>query len=89
MRPGEHLQQARTAAAVETEQALDDLLPLLRSLRPQDLSTTLNALSSALRNRGDRLGTVLARQGQYLSRLNPALPTVQQDLDRLADVLDT
>ena len=78
--------QDRTSTALETEQALDDLLPLLRALRPQDLSRTLNALSSALRGRGDVLGRNLQRTGAYLARLNPSLPTLQQDLAGLADL---
>jgi phospholipid/cholesterol/gamma-HCH transport system substrate-binding protein len=85
LREGDVIAQNRTRTAMETETAVNDLLPLLKALNPQDVSTTLNALSTALRDRGDKLGANLQRTGAYLARLNPHLPTLQQDLAGLAD----
>lgn len=85
LRSGSHIDQDHSATAVETERAVDDLLPLLRSLRPADLSKALNALSTSLRGRGDELGANLARTASYLRSLNPSLPTLQQDMAGLAD----
>jgi phospholipid/cholesterol/gamma-HCH transport system substrate-binding protein len=85
IRAGDTITQDRSTTAVETERVLDNLLPLLKSLKPQELSTTLNALSTALRGRGDALGANLARTGAYLRALNPSLPTLQQDMQGLAD----
>jgi phospholipid/cholesterol/gamma-HCH transport system substrate-binding protein len=82
---GDVIPQDRSSTALETERVLNDLLPLLKSLRPQELSTTLNALSTALRDRGDRLGSNLSMAGSYLAKLNPAIPQVGSDLQGLAD----
>lgn len=89
LRAGDVIRQDRTSTALETERAVDDLLPVLRSLRPQDLSRTLDALSTALRGRGDRLGADLQRTAAYLTHLNPQLPTLQHDLAGLADLADS
>jgi virulence factor Mce-like protein len=86
---GSVIDQDHSSTARETETAVNDLLPLLRSLRPQDLSTALNALATALRGRGERLGEQLSRTAAYLRRFNPSLPTLQQDLAGLADVART
>ena len=79
------IDQDHSSTARETETAINNLLPLLRSLKPAQLSTTLNALSAALRDRGDKLGANLARTAAYLKQLNPSLPTLQQDMAGLAD----
>jgi phospholipid/cholesterol/gamma-HCH transport system substrate-binding protein len=83
---GDVIAQDRSATALETETALNDLLPLLKALRPQELSTFLNALSGSVRGRGDRLGDNLALAGAYLTRINPELPNVGRDLQGLADL---
>jgi phospholipid/cholesterol/gamma-HCH transport system substrate-binding protein len=86
---GDVITMDRSQAAFETAQAVDDLLPLLRTLRPEKLSVTLNALSSALRDRGDRIGANLERTAAYLAQLNPELPTIEQDLKGIADLAET
>ena len=86
---GDVISQDRSETALETEQALNDLLPLLQALRPQDVSVTLNALSSALRGRGDRLGDNLVLVDDYLEGLNPSVPTLGEDFRGLADFADT
>lgn len=86
LRDGDVIPQDRSQTALETERVLNDLLPLLKSLRPQELSTTLTALSTALRGRGDRLGGSLVLAGAYFTRLNPALPQVGEDLRGVADL---
>jgi phospholipid/cholesterol/gamma-HCH transport system substrate-binding protein len=86
---GDVIEQNRTSTALETETAVNDLLPVLKALQPQDLSTALNALSGALRGRGDVLGANLQRTAAYLSRLNPQLPTLKQDLAGVADLAST
>ena len=79
----------RSTSAFETAQAVDNLLPLLQTLRPEKLSVTLNALSTALRDRGDRVGANLERTAAYLAEINPELPTIEQDLRGLADLATT
>jgi virulence factor Mce-like protein len=88
LRSGDVIPQDRSETALETERVLNDLLPLLKSLRPQELSTTLNALSTALRDRGERLGGNLVTAGAYFRKLNPALPQAGADLQGLADLTD-
>ena len=88
VREGDVLEQDRSVVGIETEDVLDDALPLLQALRPADLSRTLNALSGALRDRGDRIGENAQLTDAYLKGLNPALPDLQQDLRGLADLAD-
>ncbi len=88
VREGDVLQQDRSKVMLETQKVLDDFLPLLQSLRPDDLSRTLNAVSGALRDRGDRIGANFALQDEYFKAFNPALPALQRNLQALADVAD-
>ncbi|HUR50634.1 MAG TPA: MCE family protein [Mycobacteriales bacterium] len=88
LRNGDVIPQDRSSTALETERVLNDLLPLLKSLHPAAVSTTLNALSTALRDRGDRLGRDLVSSGAYFARINPAIPQAGADLAGLADLTD-
>ena len=88
LKAGDTISQDRSHAALETETALDDLLPVLRSLQPQKLSMALNALSSTLRGRGDRIGADAALQAAYLHKINPQLPTLARDMRGLADLAE-
>ena len=78
----------RSENARETEETLNDLLPLLQTLRPQELSTTLNALSTALRGRGDQIGENLELVDSYLREFNPEIPTLGEDFRGIADFAD-
>lgn len=86
---GDVIEQDHSPASVELEQVLGDLMPLLQALEPEQLASTLSALSTALDGRGEQLGTTLVRLGEYLRQLNPELPTLTEDIDRLADFADT
>ena len=86
---GDVITQDRSTTALETEKVIDDLMPLLQSLKPAQLSMTLNALATALRGRGDKLGNNLATAGTYFARLNPSLPTLRQDMQGLADLANS
>jgi phospholipid/cholesterol/gamma-HCH transport system substrate-binding protein len=85
---GDVIPQDRTAAARETEETLNDLLPLLQTLRPAELSTTLNAVSTALRGRGDQLGENLELVESYLREFNPQIETLGEDLGLFAEFAD-
>ncbi len=89
LQQGDVISQDRSETGRELSEALDALLPLLRTLQPDQVSTTLNALSTALRGRGDRLGNNLVLAGDYFEQFNPELPTLQQDFRGLADFADT
>jgi phospholipid/cholesterol/gamma-HCH transport system substrate-binding protein len=88
LRDGDVIGQDRSRTARETATALDNLLPLLQTLKPQQLSITLNALSSALRGRGDQLGENLEVVDAYLQEFNPELARLQEVNAGLADYAD-
>jgi phospholipid/cholesterol/gamma-HCH transport system substrate-binding protein len=77
-----------TRVPTEVQQALTNLYPLLRAVRPADLSASLNAVATALQGRGERLGDGLRRLDGYLQRLNPQMPRLVEDLRLLATVSD-
>jgi virulence factor Mce-like protein len=86
LRDGDVIPQDRSTTALETERVIDDLLPLLQSLKPADLSLALNATSSALRGRGDKIGRNLELVDSYFRQLNPELPKLLEDFRGLADL---
>lgn len=86
---GDVIGQDRSQNAIELQEVVDDLLPLLQAVSPQDLSYTLGAVADALRGRGDRLGENLATLGSYVGQVNTVLPQLQADISRIADVADT
>ncbi|WP_100500046.1 MCE family protein [Geodermatophilus chilensis] len=86
---GDVIPQDRTENAVELQRVIDDLLPLLQAVEPEDLSYTLGAVAGALRGRGEDLGRNLASIGDYVGELNTVLPQLQADITGLADVADT
>jgi phospholipid/cholesterol/gamma-HCH transport system substrate-binding protein len=89
IRDGAVITQDRSRAGTELQQVLDDALPLLQAIRPDKLAATLGALATALEGRGDRLGANLATLEHYLARLNTEMPTIADDVRKLATVLDT
>ena len=79
----------RTRLSIEVETVLSDLYPLLRAVQPADLNMTLNAIATALEGRGDQLGESLETLDGYLTRFNPELPALIEDLRLTAEVSDT
>lgn len=71
---------------VELNRILADLFPLLRSVDPAALNTTLHALATALQGRGEQIGTLVDDLEGYVSRFNRRLPTLREDLVLLAEV---
>ncbi|TXS47827.1 MCE family protein [Streptomyces sp. t39] len=86
LEPGDTITQDRTANAIELEQVLDDVLPLLTAVKPEKLSATLTAVSQALQGRGDQLGSTLETLEGHLERLNPHLPVLNRDITQLVEV---
>lgn len=86
---GDVIGQDRSENAIELQQVIDNLLPLLQAVEPQDLSYTLGAVADALRGRGDSLGENLATVGRYTQEINTVLPQLQADISELADFNDT
>lgn len=86
---GDVIPSDRVDTMVELQQILANLFPMLRSIRPADLNTTLYALSTALSGRGDKLGQLLEDMDDYLGKINVHMPTVKRDLVLLAQVSKT
>ncbi|WP_030859613.1 MCE family protein [Streptomyces sp. NRRL S-37] len=78
--------QDRSANAIELQQVLDDVLPMLTAVQPQKLSATLSAVSQALEGRGDQLGDTLSLLDEHLKEFNPHLPALNRDLRELVKV---
>lgn len=89
LRAGSVIGVDRSSSAIEFQRVLDGLLPLLRQVRPQDLSMTLNAVSTALSGHGRSLGQTAVLLQRYVADLNTALPDIKSDISGLADVADT
>jgi phospholipid/cholesterol/gamma-HCH transport system substrate-binding protein len=89
LRDGDVIPQDRSETARETSEALDSLLPLLQTLDPESVSTTLNALSTTLRGRGEKVGSNLSLAREYLASFNPELATLAEDFRGTADLADT
>ncbi|MFJ6571733.1 MCE family protein [Streptomyces sp. NPDC091292] len=83
---GSTVPQDRSANAIELQQVLDDVLPMLTAVQPQKLSATLSAVSQALEGRGDQLGDTLTQLDAHLKKFNPHLPTLNEDLKQLVKV---
>jgi phospholipid/cholesterol/gamma-HCH transport system substrate-binding protein len=88
IRAGAVITQDRSRNGVELERVLDDALPVLQSIRPDKLAATLAALATALEGRGEQLGQTLVLTDSYLRELNRELPTITEDVRRLANVLE-
>lgn len=82
---GDVIGQDRSETARELEVALDGLLPLLEAVPPQELATTLGALSQALAGRGESLGETLVNLQELTGGLRPTIPDLQEDITQLAD----
>jgi phospholipid/cholesterol/gamma-HCH transport system substrate-binding protein len=83
---GDVIRQDRSANAIELERVFDDLLPVLKAVQPQKLSTTLTAIATTLEGRGEQLGRTMAGTAAYLEEFNPNLPQLTDDLRDLARV---
>ncbi len=86
---GDVITQDRTSVAIELERVFADLLPLLRTVQPEKLAATLNALATTFDGRGTRLGQNLVLVDRYFTELNPHLPALQADISGLADLAST
>ncbi|TQL68437.1 phospholipid/cholesterol/gamma-HCH transport system substrate-binding protein [Nocardioides albertanoniae] len=79
----------RVRTSVELDAILARLFPLLKSIRPQDLNSTLHALATALSGNGEKLGETMVQLNDYLEKMNVHLPTLERDLNDMADVAET
>ena len=76
----------RSKGALEAQDVLGDLLPLLQAVQPAELNETLNAIATALHNKGPELGRVLTHFDQYLKIMNPNTAKLVDDIKKLGQV---
>ncbi|MHC3459165.1 MCE family protein [Streptomyces flavovirens] len=86
LRAGAEIPQDRSGNAIELEEVLDNVLPMLTAVEPQKLAATLGAVSQALEGRGDKLGDTLVTLDAHLKEFNPQLPTLNEDIKELVKV---
>ncbi|MCP2339124.1 MCE family protein [Actinomadura rupiterrae] len=86
LRAGDVISQDRSSNAIELQQVMDKMLPLLTAVRPADLSVTLSAISQALSGRGTQIGQTMVELDAYLKKMNPTVPTLSRDITELAKV---
>ncbi|MFJ4574063.1 MCE family protein [Streptomyces sp. NPDC088846] len=86
LRAGAVIPQDRSSNAIELEEVLDNVLPLLTAVKPEKLAATLGAVSQALEGRGEKLGDTLLTLDAHLKKFNPQLPTLNADIKELVKV---
>lgn len=86
---GDVINQDSSDEAVELEQVLDELLPMLEALQPEKLSAALGELALMLEGRGADIGESMEAWGTYLTQLQPSVPQMADDLVKLGEVADT
>jgi phospholipid/cholesterol/gamma-HCH transport system substrate-binding protein len=86
---GSVIQEDRSADAIELDDVLNNLLPMLAATQPDKLSLTLTAIAQGLQGRGQALGQSLTTLDSYLSKLNPQLPQIDTDFRKLAELART
>ena len=89
IRDGDVIPSDRVSTNVELQSILANLFPLLRSIRPGDLNTTLYSIATALQGRGEKLGHTIEDLDSYLKAVNQHLPTLREDLTLFSEVADT
>lgn len=83
---GAVISEDRSTPSLEIDQALNDLLPFLRAIKPADLNNTLTSIADALNGRGEQLGQTLVMMRDYFRAFDPHLGTLQADWSKLAGV---
>ncbi len=88
LQAGQRISQDTSEGTLELQTTLDSLYRVVTAVHPAELSTTLAAVSTALTGHGDELGQSMETLDNYLTRLNPHLPLLQQDIAMLATNLE-
>ncbi len=82
--PGATIKQSEVA--IEVEEVLNDLFPLLRTVQPAELNYTLTAIANTLEGRGEEIGQSLETLDAYLKRINPEIPGLIDNITQLGGV---
>ncbi|SNR33155.1 phospholipid/cholesterol/gamma-HCH transport system substrate-binding protein [Haloechinothrix alba] len=86
---GDVIERPRTATSIETEEVLNDLMPVLQAVRPHKLAASLGSVAQALDGRGESFGDTLVSLNAYLSELVPEMDAFQENVTRFGDVMET
>ncbi|WP_107657361.1 MCE family protein [Nocardia suismassiliense] len=86
---GVTLHQDRSGNAIEVGKLLDDLMPLLEAIPPQDLAAVLGALSQGLSGQGEALGVTVDRLDTIFGDVNAVMPELQEGLQHFATAAAT
>ncbi|KMO80028.1 MCE family protein [Mycolicibacterium obuense] len=78
-----------TSVSVEVNTLFQTLVNTLHKINPVQLNATLTAVSTGLRDNGDDLGETLAGLNTLLKQVNPAMPALQEDLQKTAQVANS
>lgn len=76
------------SVATEVNDLLEALVTVLRTVEPDKVNGSLNALATSLQGRGDQLGDTLVELDTYLTAFNDTLPVLQRDLIQAAQTAD-
>lgn len=85
IKPGATIVQDTTGNAVQIDEMLDKVLPILQAVPPQDLSVTLTSINNMLEGRGESIGEHLVQLSDIVTAVGDRLPDVQADLRGLAE----
>ncbi len=88
LKPGAVIPADVTQKTLELQVALDDIDRIITALGPGELATALQAAAQALDGRGEQIGQIIETADKYVTRLNPRMPLVQQNIKKLADNLE-
>ncbi|WP_183094452.1 MCE family protein [Nocardioides stalactiti] len=77
-----------SATSVELGEVFRRLVPVLRAVRPDELSVVLTNFAEAVEGRGAQLGQTVTTVATFLRRLDPHLEMLLSDLDLLAGTAD-
>lgn len=88
LQAGQVVAQDMTSETLELQTTLDSANRVITAVKPAELAATLGAISQALEGRGDELGASMVQLEGLLSRVNPEMPLIRENIRLLADNLE-
>ncbi len=86
LRAGDVIHQDASAEAAELQEVLDELLPVMQAIQPEKLAAMMGEMSEMLRGNGEEIGDAMAVWQHYLTKMEPLVPQMADDLARLGRV---
>jgi phospholipid/cholesterol/gamma-HCH transport system substrate-binding protein len=88
LRGGDVIRQDASAEAAELQQVLDELLPVMKAIQPDKLAAMMGEFAEMLRGNGEKIGDAMSIWQSYLTKLEPLVPQMADDLARLGRVAE-